>query len=98
MLAIQVTSKEIPISPSISALIEKYSNILTRFNKQIFNCRIVIGQCQKHKHQGKLFEARIEALVPKKELAVTRKRHEDLYVAVRDADQRHRFVVSKKIK
>jgi cold shock CspA family protein len=40
---------------------------------------------QKNKHQGKLFNVKIDLMVPGKELVVTRKCNEDIYVAIRDS-------------
>lgn len=85
MLPIQITVRDIPVSPTLEVLIRNRAEKLKRFFQRIMSCRIVLGMQQKHKHQGKLFNVRIDVTVPQKELVVTRKYSQDVYVAVRDA-------------
>lgn len=85
MLPVQITIRDIPGSSAIETHIRKRSEKLNRFYDRISSCRIVVELPQKHKHQGKLFNVRIDITVPGKELVVTRKCDEDIYVAIRDA-------------
>jgi ribosomal subunit interface protein len=85
MLPLQLTVKDMPVSPAIESQIRKRVEKLTQFYDRISSCRVVIDSPQKHKHQGKLFNVRIDITVPKKELVVTRKSDEDIYIAIRDA-------------
>lgn len=86
MLPLQITSRDIPASPVLEDHIRKKAEKLTRFyHRDISSCRVVIEQTQKHKHQGKLFNVRIDLTVPGKEFAVTRKHGEDVYIVLRDA-------------
>lgn len=85
MLPVQITVKDIPISPAIETAIRKRAEKLSRFYSRISSCRVVIELPQKHKHQGKIFNVRIDITVPGKELVVTRKQDQDIYVAIRDA-------------
>ena len=48
-------------------------------------CRVSIDLEQKHKHQGRPFNVRIDLTLPGHELMVNRVQHEDVYVALREA-------------
>lgn len=85
MLPVQITVRDLPATSAIESHIRKKADKLRRFFNRICSCRVVIELSQKHKHQGKLFNVRIDLAVPGKELVVTRKNNEDLYIAVRDA-------------
>lgn len=85
MLPLQITIRDISISPALETHIRKRAEKLNRFYDRISSCRVVVELPQKHKHQGKLYNVRIDITVPGKELVVTRKRDEDVYVAIRDA-------------
>src|SRR5690349_13538737 len=85
MLPIQITVRDIENTPALEATIRKRAEKLDRFYDRISSCRVVVELPQKHKHQGKIFNVRIDITVPGKEIVVTRKRDEDIYVAVRDA-------------
>lgn len=85
MLPVQITIRDIPFSPAIETLIRKRTEKLHQFYDRICSCRVVVELPQKHKHQGKLYNVRIDVTVPGKELVVTRKQDEDIYVAIREA-------------
>lgn len=85
MLPLQITFREVPVSPAIESHIRKRAEKLNHFYDRISSCRVVIDLPQKHKHQGKLFSVKIDVTVPGKEFVVTRKANEDIYIAIRDA-------------
>ncbi len=85
MLPVQITTKDVPISPALESYIRKKTEKIQRFYDRICSCRVVIALPQKHKHQGKLYKIRIDVNVPGKELVVTHKQNEDIYIAMRDA-------------
>lgn len=85
MLSVQVTIRDIPDSPAIESTVRKKAEKLTQFFNKISSCRVVVEVPQKHKRQGKLFNVRIDVTVPGKELAVTKKCDQDVYIAIRDA-------------
>lgn len=84
-MSVQVTIRDIPHSNALEDHILNKAEKLTQYCQRINSCRVVIDQCQKHKHQGKLFNVKIDLTVPGKELVVNRKMNEDVYVAIRDA-------------
>lgn len=85
MLPCQITIRDIPASPALETHIRKRVEKLGQFYDRISSCRVVVESPQKHKHQGKLYNARIDITVPGKEIVVTKKCDEDVYVAIRDA-------------
>jgi ribosomal subunit interface protein len=85
MLPVQITIRNISSSSALDTNIRKRVNKLSRFCSRINSCRVVMEVPQKHKHQGKLYNVRIDLTVPGKELVVTHKCDEDAYVAIRDA-------------
>lgn len=85
MLPVQITIRDIDASPAIESIIRKRVERLQKFYDRISSCRVVVELPQKHKHQGKLYNVRIDLTVPKKELVVTRKENQDVYIAIRDA-------------
>jgi ribosomal subunit interface protein len=85
MIPVQITIRDIASSPAIETLIRKRAEKLNQFYDRVNSCRVVVELLQKHKHQGKLYNVRIDLTVPGKELVVTRKFDQDIYVAIRDA-------------
>lgn len=85
MLPVQITTKDMPISAALETLIRKRVEKLNRYYDRIMNCHIVIEVPQKHKHQGKLYNVKIDTNVPGKVLMVNRKLDQDIYIAIRDA-------------
>jgi ribosomal subunit interface protein len=82
---LQIAFRDLPHSDAIEAHIREKAGKLETFFDRIIACRIVVGMIQKHKHQGKLFNVRIDLTVPGAELVVNRDKAEDVYVAIRDA-------------
>jgi ribosomal subunit interface protein len=85
MLPVQLTVRGFDITPAIETLTRKKVEKLEQFYGRIVACRVVIDFQQKNKHQGKLFSVRVDLTVPGKELVVSRKGDEDIYIAIRDA-------------
>ncbi|MBX3708133.1 MAG: ribosome-associated translation inhibitor RaiA [Gammaproteobacteria bacterium] len=85
MLPVQITIRDISSSAALETHIRKKAEKLNRFYNRISSCRVVVELPQKHKHQGKLYNVRIDVTVPGKELVATRKVNQDIYIAVRDS-------------
>jgi len=84
-LPLQITFRDIPHSPAIEARIRKKAEKLESCYERIMGCRVVVETPQRHKHQGKLYQVRIDLTVPGAELVVNHNLNEDVYVALRDA-------------
>lgn len=85
MLPVQITMRDVPPSVALESLIRKRVDKLSQFYDRICSCRVVVESPQRHKHQGKLYCVKIDLTVPGKELVVTKKHNEDIYIAIRDA-------------
>lgn len=85
MSPIQITVRDMSASPTLETIIRKKAEKLSHYYDRICSCRVVVEQSQKHKHQGKLYNVRVDVFVPGKELVSTRKCDQDVYIALRDA-------------
>lgn len=81
----QITVRNIEETEAIESRIRDKIAKLGRFYNHITFCKVVVDVPEKRKHQGKLFNVRIDIDVPGKQLVIKRDLHEDLYVAIRDA-------------
>lgn len=82
----QITFRNIDDTQAIETRIQEKIDKLGRFYSHITFCKVVVDVPEKRKHQGKLFNVRIDIDVPgKPPLVITRDLNEDLYVAIRDA-------------
>jgi ribosomal subunit interface protein len=82
---LQITFRDIEQSDALEAHIREKAEKLETFFEPIMSCRVVVEMPHQHKHQGKFFTVRIDIGVPGKEIVVNRDKHEDVYVALRDA-------------
>lgn len=85
MNSIQVTFRDLPYSQALERNIHEHAEKLSQFYEHFIHCRVVLTISQNHKHQGKLYNVRINLMVPGREIVVTRQQDEDIYVAIRDA-------------
>ena len=84
-IPMQITLRNVDHSDALEAHIREKAKKLESFFEHIVSCRVVVDMPHNHKHQGKPFNIRIDIGVPGREIVVNRDRHEDVYVALRDA-------------
>lgn len=84
-LPLQIVFRDFPRSDAVETAIRERAEKLDHFFDRIMGCRVTVGIIQKHQHQGKLFNIRIDLTVPGSEIVVNRDKAEDIYVAIRDA-------------
>ncbi len=72
-------------SEALEAAIRRKVAHLTQFCQDLHACRVVVEPVQRHARQGRPFEVRVEVRLNRQELVANRSRHEDVYVALRDA-------------
>lgn len=82
---LQITFRDIEHSDALEAHIREKAEKLETVFEPIMSCRVVVEMPHQHKHQGRFFNVRIDIGVPGSEIVVNRDRHEDIYVALRDA-------------
>jgi len=84
-LPLQITFRDVPHSDAIETAIREKAEKLDRFYDRIMAVRTVVGTIQRHHHQGKLYNIRLDITVPGGEIVINRDKAEDIYVAIRDA-------------
>lgn len=84
-IPVQITFRDIPHSDAIESEIHKKVEKLETIYPRLIACRVVLESEQRHQHQGKLYAVRVDLSAPGTELVATRQKHEDIYVALRDA-------------
>lgn len=82
---LQIVLRDMPPSDAVETHIREKMEKLESFYSHIIGGKVTVELAGKHKHQGKLFNVRVDITVPGSELVVNRDMHEDLYVALRDA-------------
>jgi ribosomal subunit interface protein len=82
---LQITTRDIPHSEALESHIRQKAAKLETFYPHIMGCRVVVDIPHKHKHQGRMFNVRLDITVPGGELVVNREADGDVYVALRDA-------------
>jgi len=87
---LQITFKDLDHSAALETRIREKAALLERFSAHIVNCHVTIEAPHRHQRQGRQYRARIDILVPRGEVVVTKENprnqtHEDPMVAIRDA-------------
>lgn len=81
---LQITLRNVSGSEALEAHIRERAARLEKFHPRITGCQVVVEVPHKHKHQGNLFDIRIDIKVPGDEIVINREQSEDVYVALRD--------------
>ncbi|MFN0305643.1 MAG: HPF/RaiA family ribosome-associated protein [Burkholderiales bacterium] len=84
-LPVQITFRHMAPSEAIEGAIREKATKLEKVHPHVMSCRVVVESIAAHKLQGKLYSLHIDLKVPGHEIAITRDRDEDIYVALRDA-------------
>jgi len=82
---LQVTVLHMRRSDALEARIREQAAKLEEFHPQLISCRVTVEEVDRHQHQGRQFQVRIDARVPGREIVANRDHDEDVYVALRDA-------------
>jgi len=80
-----ITYRGMPHSPAMDARIDELAGRLEELNDRITSCHVVVGESDRHKTKGNLFEIRVDVHIPGREIVATRQQNEDAYVAIADA-------------
>jgi cold shock CspA family protein/ribosome-associated translation inhibitor RaiA len=89
-IPIGITYKNFSPTPAVDENVRQKSSVLERYHDRIVECRVVLEQVSRHHRQGRLYEVRVDVIVPGGEIVASRSpgedhAHEDLNVAIRDA-------------
>jgi ribosomal subunit interface protein len=87
---LRITFRDIDQSDAIEARIRERVAKLEEYCHRITACRVVVESPHQHHHKGRLYNLRIDVVLPRGEIVVNREgrgnqAHEDVYVAIRDA-------------
>ncbi len=82
---LQIVFHEIDHSDALDSHIRDKTMKLESLHPNLMSCHVRVEQPHRHKRRGKLFNVRISLRVPGGELVVNRDKHQDVYVALRDA-------------
>ena len=69
---LQITTRDVPHSEALESHVRQKAEKLETFYPHIMGCRVVIEIPHKHKHQGRMFNVRLDITVPGNELVVNR--------------------------
>lgn len=81
---LQITLRNVAHSDALDAHIRERASRLEKSYPRITGCHVVVEVPHKHKHQGNLFNVRLDIKVPGNEIVLSRDLSEDVYVALRD--------------
>jgi len=81
---VQITLRNVPQSDALEAHIREKTASMEKFHPRITGYQVVVEIPHKHKHQGNLFDVRLDIRVPGEEIVLNREQAEDVYVALRD--------------
>ena len=84
-LAPTITIRDIPPSRALNSHIGKRIEKLSRVCEDIMHCDVVVEHVQNSKHNGKLYNTRIDLTAPGSKLSATHAVNENVYISVREA-------------
>jgi len=81
----EITFHDLPPSEAVEAAINRWVTRLEHVHDRIIRCQVKIEQPHKSHRQGRAFEVHVVIEWWGENIATSRHRHEDIYVAVADA-------------
>jgi ribosome-associated translation inhibitor RaiA len=80
-----ITYRHMPHSPVLDQKIIELSAKLQDLHPRITSIHVIVDELDRNKEQGRQFEVRLDVKAPHAEIVANHQRHEDPYVAMRDA-------------
>ena len=81
---IQVTLRNVPHSDALDGHIRDQVDRLETCYPEITDCQLVVEMRRKHRHEGNLFNVRLEIKVPGDFILLARDLREDVHVTLRN--------------
>ena len=85
MVQPHITYRHIPHSAVLDDKIVELSAKLQDLHPRITSIHVIVDELNRNQEQGRQFEVRLDVKAPNAELVANHQRHEDAYVAMRDA-------------
>jgi ribosome-associated translation inhibitor RaiA len=89
-IPVQITFRHMESSTAVETRVRELATHLGVFSDRITSCRVVVDSPHRHHHQGKVFNVKVQLMLPGEDVVVDMERpqrdgHEDVYVVLRDA-------------
>jgi len=84
-IPIQITARNFDLPEPFRDKIHKKAEHLEKYYDRIMRCKIVVEVPHRHRHEGALYNVRVDITVPGKEIVIKREPHKDIDVAIRDS-------------
>jgi ribosome-associated translation inhibitor RaiA len=89
-IPVQITFRHMETSAAVEMRVRDLANHLGVFSDRIQTCKVVVDSPHRHHHQGKVFNVKVQLVLPGEDVVVDMERpqrdgHEDIYVVIRDA-------------
>ena len=85
MVEPHITYRHMPHSAVLDDKIVELSGKLQHLQPRITSIHVTVDELNRNQEQGRVFEVRLDVKAPNAELVANHQRHEDPYVAMRDA-------------
>jgi len=82
---VQITYRNMESSAALDEAVRERAAKLEQFYPRIMSCRVVVEQPARHQQRSQAFVVHVDLKMPGGEITVNRDRHEDVYVALREA-------------
>lgn len=81
---VQITIRDdLPHTPAIDEHIHEKAENLQHYCKSLISCHVVLELANKNQNNGNLYNTRLTATVPKKELVSTHNENENMYASIK---------------
>jgi len=81
-IPLQITSRNFELTGEIEHLIQKKSEKLDKFHRDMMSCRVLVEVPHRNRNSGLVYTARIDLALPGKDIVIRREAHEDLHRAL----------------
>ncbi len=81
-IPLQITSRNFELTGEIEQLIQKKSEKLDKFHRELMSCRVLLEVPHRNRNSGLVYNARIDLTLPGREIVIRREAQEDLHRAV----------------
>jgi ribosomal subunit interface protein len=81
-IPLQITSRNFEPTGEIESYIQQKAEKLDKFHRDLMSCRVLLEVPHRNRNSGLVYNARIDMVLPGREIVIRREAHEDLHRAV----------------